>query len=108
MDKYLFAVLHSICRFAFLQKYTFLDCNGKSDDTYTNNNNSIVRFNFKIGLHDNLFGLIIPAIPSAFGASHDVLFKIPNEFEEASVIDGAFSGKCIGSLFTACTPGMIF
>ncbi len=64
----------------------------------------------KIGLHDNLFGLIIPAIPSAFGAflMRQYYLKIPNEFEEASVIDGASQWQVYWKVYLPLgTPGMI-
>ena len=64
----------------------------------------------KIGMHDSLIGLIIPAIPSAFGAflMRQYYLKIPSEFEEAAVIDGASQWQVFWKVyFPLGTPGMV-
>jgi len=64
----------------------------------------------KLGLHDTLIGLIIPAIPSAFGAflMRQYYLKIPSEFEEAAVIDGASQWQVFWKVyFPLGTPGMV-
>ena len=64
----------------------------------------------KIGLHDSLIGLIIPALPSAFGAflMRQYYLKIPNEFEEAAVLDGASQWQVFWKIyFPLGTTGMV-
>ena len=45
----------------------------------------------KLGLNDTLAALIIPALPTAFGTflMRQYFMRLPNELEEAGVIDGA-------------------
>lgn len=45
----------------------------------------------KLGLSDTLAGLILPALPTAFGTFllRQYFLTVPKEFEEAAVIDGA-------------------
>ena len=64
----------------------------------------------KIGLADSLTGLILPAIPSAFGAflMRQYYLRIPSEMEEAAVIDGANQWKIFWKIyFPLGTPGMV-
>ncbi|MGI9334155.1 MAG: carbohydrate ABC transporter permease [Gammaproteobacteria bacterium] len=64
----------------------------------------------KMGLQDTLTGLILPAIPSAFGTflMRQYYLRIPSNLEEASVIDGATQWQVFWKVyFPLGTPGMV-
>ena len=65
---------------------------------------------FNLGLHDTLTGLILPAIPSAFGAflMRQYYLRIPSELEEAMIIDGATQWQVYWKIyFPLGTTGMV-
>ncbi len=55
----------------------------------------------KLGLNDTLASLILPALPSAFGTflMRQYFMGLPNELEEAAVIDGAGSLRVFWSIY---------
>ncbi len=55
----------------------------------------------KLGLNDTLASLILPALPSAFGTflMRQYFMGLPNELEEAAVIDGAGSLRAFWSIY---------
>ena len=64
----------------------------------------------KMGLQDTLTGLILPAIPSAFGTflMRQYYLRIPSALEEASIIDGATQWQIFWKVyFPLGTPGMV-
>ncbi len=65
---------------------------------------------FNMGLHDTLTGLILPAIPSAFGTflMRQYYLRIPSVLEEAMIIDGGTQWQIFWRVyFPLGTPGMV-
>ncbi len=64
----------------------------------------------KLGLTDSLTGLILPAIPSAFGTflMRQYYLRIPSALEEAMIMDGASQWQVFWRVFfPLATPGMV-
>ena len=65
---------------------------------------------FNMGLHDTLTGLILPAIPSAFGTflMRQYYLRIPSVLEEAMIMDGGTQSQVFWKVyFPLGRPGMI-
>lgn len=65
---------------------------------------------FNMGLNDTLTGLILPAIPSAFGTflMRQYYLRIPSALEEAMIIDGATQWQVFWQVyFPLGKPGMV-
>ncbi len=63
----------------------------------------------KLHLNNTLASLILPAVPSAFGTFllRQYFMGLPNDFEEAAVIDGANQFQVFGRIYLPlAVPGM--